>query len=454
MAPPSGRFVAIGSLNQQGTRAAPGQAETSPKANPFANISFAPAAPTPSKSNFSFGATTSASNAATPSKPNFSFGGTPASAVKPAVPSNGFSFGASSTNSIDSSFSFGVASQQPNTSASSKALFPSVDSDSQYNRSVAPKETLPSFSSPPSSTGNAARDKLEAINRECFQWIVNAWESEYVSHDYTSGLSQYEAKVEAIIETMGDDEDDVSVDPAASGNAANASSSTTPFKASSKETTSQFSFGSSAPAPSSQPTASFSFGASTSVNAAPPPAGSFSFSFNSSAPAPAASDSTAKHSISFGNIPPPSNTGASSNASSNDDDDDPTANPDDGKIEQVEQEKNTEEDILLQVKAKPMKRVDEGWQKYGAGVCRLYRHKTTSKHRLVVRNQIGKVQFNVGVNKQMTFTKEVKDGKKGKLAFVKFVGVEDAAEGPKLIMLQVDPSNVDALHSALVGMKD
>jgi hypothetical protein len=114
---------------------------------------------------------------------------------------------------------------------------------------------------------------------------------------------------------------------------------------------------------------------------------------------------------------------------------------------------NTQEDILYEVRGKPMKLVGKEWKKYGAGLCRLYRHKTTSKHRIVMRNEIGKVQFNVGVSAEMTFTKEVKNGKKGSIGFVKFIGIEDAEEGPKPIMLQVQPNNVDELHSALEGMK-
>ena len=85
-------------------------------------------------------------------------------------------------------------------------------------------------------------------------------------------------------------------------------------------------------------------------------------------------------------------------------------------------------------------------------MLRCYRHKISNKHRLVIRNQIGKVQFNVGVSKGMMFDKVTKDGKKGKTAFVKFMAVEDASKGPEQFMLQVKPECLDSLHDILKSM--
>jgi hypothetical protein len=48
-------------------------------------------------------------------------------------------------------------------------------------------------------------------------------------------------------------------------------------------------------------------------------------------------------------------------------------------------------------------------------------------------NEIGKVQFNVEVSAEMTFTKGGENGKKGSIGHVKFIGVEDAVEGAKPI---------------------
>ena len=107
---------------------------------------------------------------------------------------------------------------------------------------------------------------------------------------------------------------------------------------------------------------------------------------------------------------------------------------------------------MYQVRAKHMKFENKTWKKFGAGILRLYRHKTTSKHRMVIRNEIGKVQFNVGVSRGMTFEKIIKDGKQGKATFAKFFAVEDASKGPEAFMLQVKPDCLDKLHETLTNM--
>ena len=89
-----------------------------------------------------------------------------------------------------------------------------------------------------------------------------------------------------------------------------------------------------------------------------------------------------------------------------------------------------------------------------SGMCRLYKHKTTSKHRLVLRNAIGKVQLNVAISSGMTFTKELKDAKKGKRAFVKFTGIEDVNEGPRPIVFEVGAHDLDEFYSKLVALKE
>ena len=85
-------------------------------------------------------------------------------------------------------------------------------------------------------------------------------------------------------------------------------------------------------------------------------------------------------------------------------------------------------------------------------MLRLYRHKTTSKQRIVIRNEIGKVQFNVAVSKGMTFEKVINSTKKGKATFVKFLACEDPEKGLETFMIQVKPESVDKLHSTLEGM--
>jgi hypothetical protein len=413
--------------------AVPNQEGTPTKSNPFANISFA--APTPSKAAFSFGSAP-ASEAAAPPKPLF---GAPPSAVKPKAPSNGFNFGSDAVNK-SVPFSFG-GSQAPASSTAPKALFSTVPESKS-----APKVTVPSFSTPPSSKVGTCSTKMKALNEGFFQWISEAWNAGHACADWSDAFAQYQDKVEAIEAAEFDEEVE---NASATEKTVTVENNTTKFSfgsstpaPSSIDEAPKFSFGSSAPAPATQPATSFSFGnSSVSTSSAPPPAG-FSSGFGSSA---------AKPSFSFGNIPPPS---ASTFNTGTVDDDDPTANPDDGKIEKVEQEDNKEEAILFEVRARPMKIVNNETKRYGTGVCRLYKHKVTLKHRLVVRNDIGKVQFNVAVSSKMTFNKEVKDGKNGKRAFVKFVGIEDANEGPKQLLFQVKPEDLDGFHSALVDINE
>lgn len=413
IAPPNGRFTGMGGVNQ--TPVAPIQEGTPTKANPFAKISFASSSATPAKAALSFGV--AASSSSPTSKPLF---GAPPSAVKPKAPSSGFSFGldTATTNTAPAApapFSFTGSSQPNNKSTASKALF---SSNSEQSKQSASTSSVPTFSTPPSSKKGSCSQKMSALNKGLLEWIVKTYEAGDVNKcmDWSPAMLEYDSKFDAIEPT--DDEDDINNENNPDGT-------------------------------SSESATSFSFGnTGTSSTSAPPPDGSFSFGFGASTPAPAAAPS-----FSFGSIPPPS---ASTSNSTTVNEDDPTANPDDGKIEEVEKEKNSDEDILYEVKVKPMKLKKDGggWQKYGAGKCRLYKHKTNSKHRLVLRNDIGKPLFNVAVSSQMTFTKEVKQGKKGKLAYVKFIGVEDASEGPRPIMLQVDPKEVDEFHSKLEGIKE
>lgn len=266
------------------------------------------------------------------------------------------------------------------------------------------------------------------------QTIVDHWEGHLRTCDYSQFMKEYLQHMENIECEM--ENEAPAVDHTSTANP------TTTSKSDTQPTSSLWSFGGAAPPPAAK---SFSFPvtAAPAPPAASAPAGTFSFT---SKPAP----------FSFGAPPSatPTFTTAQTAASGggNDDEEDPTSNPDDGKVEKVEQEDNTEEEILHEVRAKHMKFEDKKWKKYGAGVLRLYRHKTTSKHRMVIRNEIGKVQFNVGISKGMTFEKIIKDGKQGKATFAKFIAIEDARKGPEPFMLQVKPDCLDKLHETLMSM--
>lgn len=264
------------------------------------------------------------------------------------------------------------------------------------------------------------------------QTIVDHWEGRLRTCDYSQFMKDYQKHMENIECEMENEAS--SVDHSSDANLKTVS------KNISQSASSSWSFGGAAPPPAVKP---FSFSA---MGAPSPTAASVSAgtSLFSSKP------------ISFGAPPSATPTIVSSqtaaNGDGNNDDEDPTSNPDDGKVDKVEQEDNTEEEILHEVRAKHLKFEDKKWKKFGAGVLRLYRHKTTSKHRMVIRNEIGKVQFNVAISKGMTFEKIIKDGKQGKATFAKFVAVEDASRGPEAFMLQVKPDCLDKLHDTLTRM--
>ena len=255
--------------------------------------------------------------------------------------------------------------------------------------------------------------------------IVEHWEGRRFTQNYSQFMKEYQEHEERLLLEDGED--------------------TTAIDTTSIHATSSVGLTSSSNNGNSQPASSFSFG--TAAPAPSPAAKPFSF-----APKPAS-----KPTFSFGAPSSSSNGGsnapsATSSSFGDNNNDDPTSNPDDGKVEKVEQENNADEEILYEVRAKHLKCANDGWKKYGAGVLRLYRHKVTSKQRMVKRNEIGKVQFNVGVSKGMKFEKVLKKTKKGEAAYVKFLAVEDASKGPENFMLQVKPEALDKFHEVLESM--
>lgn len=274
------------------------------------------------------------------------------------------------------------------------------------------------------------------------QTIVDHWEAPMRTCDYSQFMKDYQKHKENIEFDMENEAAsmDRSYEEAPSMDRSSDSNLKTVSKNITQSASLSWSFGDAAP-PSAVKPFSFPVMGAPTPNAASAPAGTFSFS------------SISNTSISFGAPSLATSTIESSqsapNGDGNNDDEDPTSNPDDGKVEKIELEDNTEEEILHEVRAKHLKFEDKKWKKFGAGVLRLYRHKTTSKHRMVIRNEIGKVQFNVAISKGMTFEKIIKDGKQGKATFAKFFAVEDASRGPEAFMLQVKPDCLDKLHDAL-----
>ena len=281
--------------------------------------------------------------------------------------------------------------------------------------------------------------------------IVDHWNGGHTFGDYSSWMKQYLAHAASLREMEdedGEDEDASNADTAGNSSAtSNNNSKPAPsfsFGAPAPAPAtgnSGFSFGGTAPAPAAAAAKPFSFTAKQPEGAAPAPPPSLSFSFGG-ASKPSAS------------LFPPSSGAPPAVAASNDNngnnDDDPTSNPDDGKIDKIEQEENTEETVLHEVRAKHVKMENGAWKKYGTGVLRVYKHNQTMKHRMVIRNEIGKVQFNVAIYDGMKFDKVIKDTKKGKSTYVSFSAVEDSEKGLESFMIQVKAEYLDKLFDALI----
>ena len=281
--------------------------------------------------------------------------------------------------------------------------------------------------------------------------IVDHWNGGHTFGDYSSWMKQYLAHAASLREMEdedGEDEDASNADTAGNSSAtSNNNSKPAPsfsFGAPAPAPAtgnSGFSFGGTAPAPAAAAAKPFSFTAKQPEGAAPAPPPSLSFSFGG-----ASKPSASLFPPSSGAPPAASSHGSNGNNG----DDDPTSNPDDGKIDKIEQEENTEETVLHEVRAKHVKMENGAWKKYGTGVLRVYKHNQTMKHRMVIRNEIGKVQFNVAIYDGMKFDKVIKDTKKGKSTYVSFSAVEDSEKGLESFMIQVKAEYLDKLFDALI----
>mmetsp|Transcript_9015 Transcript_9015/g.12827 ORF Transcript_9015/g.12827 Transcript_9015/m.12827 type:complete len:492 (-) Transcript_9015:163-1638(-) len=115
--------------------------------------------------------------------------------------------------------------------------------------------------------------------------------------------------------------------------------------------------------------------------------------------------------------------------------------------EEVEKENNTEETTLFECRAKYSNLDDDNnWVSHAAGVLRLYQHNVTSKCRIVIRNSVGKVQFNVSLSKKQKFVKI--NGKKNK-GHIQFIGVRDSDVGVEKLMITVGSDTLDKLFTHL-----
>lgn len=302
-----------------------------------------------------------------------------------------------------------------------------------------PKFLFTSNAAAPQPTTATVNENLRQLNVSFLQTIIDHWEGHHRTCDYSTFMRDYNNHVETLLELGEDDESNNVPPPSLSAFAG----SSTASQASVTNNNSQpsivsWSFGATAPAPSLNDKSSESFSFTSKLAPASTTTGELSALpyFGSTLSAPSSTNSA--------NINHGSEVGG--------EDDNSTVNPDDGRVEKIEREENNEEDILYEVRAKHLKRVDNEWKRLGGGVLRLYRHKAKKAQRIVIRNEIGKVQFNVAVSNGMEFNKVVQDSRKGRVTYVKFVAVEDALKGPEVFMLQVKPEFLDDFHRLLTDM--
>ena len=374
---------------------------------------------------------------------------------------------ATSTGQIQAkpTFSFGgaTASTPSSAAAASTTAFTFGASNSAGSKTT-PASAPPVDKFLTTPRGNSG-SKVKELNSEFFALISKTFESGACATDYSPIMEEYLKRVREIEEE--DDEQGAASnegggDDKPTGNGSS-NANATPLNSAT------FSFGkgqaSSAPTASAAPT--FSFGGSTAKTAAPPfsvgtkatetaaakPFASFgaapastgtTFSFTGSGKtAPPAT--TPKSAFSFGAAPSGAGTPANAAAAN---EDDPTSNPDDGKIN-VGTEVNTEDDILHELKASLQKKIGEEWKRI-SGTMRIYRNKTNAKCKLVIRDDSGKVLFNVALSKGMGFRKNLRKTKKGgQIGQLGFMAVEDAKKGVERFALLVPPSSLDELHSKL-----
>ncbi|EJK51690.1 hypothetical protein THAOC_29117 [Thalassiosira oceanica] len=310
-------------------------------------------------------------------------------------------------------FSFG-GSASATTSASSSATASAPAASASTASSTFGVKTTPA--SAPSANkflttprGNNG-SKVKELTSEFLALISNTFQSGACAADYSPIMQEYLERVRKIEE--GDDEQ----------GAVSSNSTTFSFgkgqapSASTISAAPAFSFGGSA-ASAPTKTAAFSVGTKATETSAAKPFASFgaapassgtTFSFTGSGKtAPPAT--TPKSAFSFGAAP--SGVGTSANAAAANEDD-PTSNPDDGKIN-VGTEVNTEDDILYELKKTSLqKKIGEEWKRI-SGTMRIYRNKANAKCKLVIRDDSGKVLFNVALSQGMGFQKESPQDEEG-----------------------------------------
>ena len=352
-----------------------------------------------------------------------------------------------------SSNPFGGVNLQANSSKPSGGSSLNPFGAVKQNSSTAPAPAqLPVWSAPkPAPPSSSSGTKLERLNASFIKWLQRQ-RVENPASDYSAGIQDYIKYASLALSESNpiSARAPVSAPPPASAPAPKPAPAPAPVPAPAPAPSFNFNSGgaksSPAKAPTLAPTPSFNFNGGTSKpTPAPAPASFSGFNFGGGsalAPAPAPS-SAPSFSFSTGGAASAPAPAPAPPAAGEDGDSFPVEKP-----TELEKEENTEENLLLEVKAKYYRlKTGEGWKDRGVGNVKLYRHKTTSKCRLVMRNSIGKVGLNTSINAASQNFEKLG----GKQSSCKFI-IQDE-EGMAQVMLKVKPENLDKLHSTLEAMK-
>jgi len=110
---------------------------------------------------------------------------------------------------------------------------------------------------------------------------------------------------------------------------------------------------------------------------------------------------------------------------------------------------DTDEVLLIKMRATLLARVDQGWAKKAKGTLHVYQAKSNSKKRwIVLKNNNNECILNLLVEQMLNLNKLVKQSNKGTAAYIKYSVKKRNSTEP--LLLQVMPETLDKLYSALL----
>jgi len=110
---------------------------------------------------------------------------------------------------------------------------------------------------------------------------------------------------------------------------------------------------------------------------------------------------------------------------------------------------DTDEVLLIKMRATLFTRVDRTWAKKAKGTLHVYEAKSNSKIRWIeLKNSDNECILNLLVEQMINLHKLVKESTKGTCAYIKY-SVEKR-KGTETLLLQIMPENLDKLYSTLL----